>query len=209
MHDTSHKCRISNRAVGPGDFRPISVVPVLSRILERIVVSRYIYPVFDHLPFRLQIQDQFAFRPTGSTSAALIDLLQKVTEMLLNNEYVEIISVDFTEAFERVRHHALSIKYLQLDLPDHIHNWLMDYFKGRGHLTRAGDVSSLFAWINASIIQGSGEGPPSYVVEASDLHPRSSQNAITKFADDTYLLVGSTSIGTINEEFNNIEQWAN
>lgn len=84
----------------------------------------------------------------------------------------------------------------------------MDYFKGRGHLTRAGDVSSLIAWINASIIQGSGVGPPSYVVEASDLHPRNSQNAITKFADDTYLLVGSTSIGTINEEFNNIEQWA-
>src|SRR6218665_4109751 len=90
-----------------------------------------------------------------------------------------------------------------------INYWLMDYFKGRGQLTTAGDVSSLIAWINASIIQGSGVGPPSYVVEASDLHPRTSQNAITKFPDDTYLLVGSTSIGTINEEFNNIEQWAN
>src|SRR6218665_854335 len=40
-------------------------VPVLSRILERIVMSRYIYPAFDHLPFRLRIQDQFAFRPTS------------------------------------------------------------------------------------------------------------------------------------------------
>src|SRR6218665_2250858 len=108
--------------VGPGDFRPISVVPVLSRILERIVVNCYIYPAFDHLPFRLRIQDQFAFRPTGSTSAALIDLLQKVTKMLLDNEYVVITSVDFTKAFDRVRHHALSIKYIQLDLPDHIHN---------------------------------------------------------------------------------------
>src|SRR6218665_3065445 len=59
--------------------------------------------------------------------------------MLLDNEYVAIISVDFTKAFDRICHHALSIKYLQLDLPDHIHNWLMDYFKGRGHLTTAGD----------------------------------------------------------------------
>src|SRR6218665_1792501 len=95
--------------------------------------------------------------------------------MLLDNEYVVITSVDFTKAFDRVRHHALSIKYLQLDLQDHIHNWLMDYFKGRGHLTTAGDVSSLIAWINASIVRGSGVGPPSYVVEASDLHPRNSQ----------------------------------
>src|SRR6218665_2676072 len=45
--------------VGSGGFRTISVVPVLSRILERIVVSRYIYPAFDHLPFRLRIQNQF------------------------------------------------------------------------------------------------------------------------------------------------------
>ena len=82
--------------------------------------------------------------------------------MLRDNEYVAIISVDFTKAFDRVSHHALSLKYLQLDLPDNIHNWFMDFFKGRGQ-----DVSSLIAWINASIIQGSGLGPPSYVVETS------------------------------------------
>ena|SRR6218665_1703058 len=29
---------------GPADFRPISVVPILSRVLERIVVDRFIYP---------------------------------------------------------------------------------------------------------------------------------------------------------------------
>ena|SRR6218665_1548093 len=128
--------------------------------------------------------------------------------MLLDNEYVAIISVDFTKACDRVRHHALSIKYLQLDLSYRIHNWLMDYFKRRGHLTRVANVYSLIAWINASISQGSGLGPPWYVVEASDLHPQYSHNTITKFADDPYMLVGSTSIGTINEEFNNIEKWA-
>src|SRR6218665_2102695 len=50
-------------------------------------------------------------------------------------KYVVIISVDFTKAFDRVRHHALSLKYLQPDLLDNIHNWLMDFFKGRGHST--------------------------------------------------------------------------
>src|SRR6218665_2537963 len=46
---------------GPGDFRPISVVPVLSRVLERIVVSRYIYPALAEPPINKLIQDQFAF----------------------------------------------------------------------------------------------------------------------------------------------------
>src|SRR6218665_3215387 len=97
---------------GPGDFRPISVVPVLWRVLERIVVSRYIYPALAEPPINKLIQDQFAFRPTGSTSAALIDLLQKTTDLLRVNEFVAIISVDFTKAFDRIRHHALSQKYL-------------------------------------------------------------------------------------------------
>jgi len=143
-----------------------------------------------------------------SICAALIDLLRKTTDLLRLNEFVAIISVDFTKAFDRVRHHVLSQKFLQLDLPDHIHNWVMDYFKGRGHSTKAVDISSLIAWINASIIQGSGIGPSSYVVAASDLHPRHKQNAITKFADATYLLVGSTSIGTLVDEFDNIKKWA-
>ena len=42
--------------------------------------------------------------------------------MLLLNKYVVIISVDFTKAFDRVRHRAPSLKYLQLELPDHILN---------------------------------------------------------------------------------------
>src|SRR6218665_3722934 len=74
--------------------------------------------------------------------------------------------------------------------------------------THFADAASLVAWINASIIQGSGIGPPSYVVEASDLHPRHNQNAMTKFADDTYLLVGSNCITTVADEIANMKDWA-
>ena len=45
----------------------------------------------------------------------------------------------------------------------------------------------------------------SYAVAASDLHPRDTQNALTKFADDTYLLVSSSSIETLNDEYENIK----
>ena len=90
--------------------------------------------------------------------------------MLLLNEYVVIISVDFTKAFDRVRHHALSLKYLQFELPDH--NWMMDYFTGRGNSTRVAGLSSLIARLDASIIQGTRVGPSSYVVAASDLNPK-------------------------------------
>src|SRR6218665_4201621 len=84
----------------------------------------------------------------------------------------------------------------------------MDYFTGRGHSTQVAGLSCLVARINASIIQGSRLGPSSYVVVASDLHPKHRQNKITKFADDTYLLVGLRSIGTVTDEYDNIKKWA-
>jgi|SRR6218665_1845480 len=57
-------------------------------------------------------------------------------------------------------------------------------------------------------MQGSVIGPPSYLVEASDLHPRHNQNAMTKFAGDTYLLVGSNCITTVTDEIANVKDWA-
>src|SRR6218665_578408 len=93
--------------LAPSDYRPIAVVPILSRILERIVVQRYIYPAMEDPLMAAQIKDQFAFRPTGSTTAAEIALLDHVTTLLRSNAYVLIVSMDFTKAFDSVRHSTL------------------------------------------------------------------------------------------------------
>ena len=62
--------------------------------------------------------------------------------------------------------------------------------------------------INATAIQGSVMGPPSFIVEASDLHPIYLVNALMKYADDSYLLIRSSNISTATEEFSHISQWA-
>jgi len=55
-------------------FRPISITPVLSRLLERLIVHTFIYPTFITPPMAHQLSDQYASRPTGSTTAALFAL---------------------------------------------------------------------------------------------------------------------------------------
>src|SRR6218665_4200871 len=106
----------------PAEYRPISVVSILSRIVERIIVHSYIYPAFLKPPVVENIKDQFDFRPTDSTTAAVIDLLQQTTTMLLTNNFVVIISLDFTKPFDTIRHQTLLQKMCSLDLPDHIYN---------------------------------------------------------------------------------------
>jgi len=61
---------------------------------------------------------------------------------------------------------------------------------------------------NASIFQGSVVGPPSFVIVASDFHPKHHFNLMTKYADDTYPMVGSKNIGTVMDESGNIQAWA-
>jgi len=108
------------------DFRPVSVVLFLSQILVRIVVTEYTYPSILVPPMANLVADQFAFRPTGSTTAALIDLLNNITELLHHNEYIVLFSVDFSRAFDSVKHKTLVQTMELLDLPDHMFNWLVD-----------------------------------------------------------------------------------
>ena len=62
----------------PADYRPISITPVLSRVMERIIIQDYIYPSLQCPPPGLTFDDQFAFRPAGSTTAALIKIFQEL-----------------------------------------------------------------------------------------------------------------------------------
>jgi len=155
----------------PADFRPISITPVLSRLTERVIVSTYVYPNFLKPHPYLTFSDQFAFRPTGSTTNALISLLQTVSHMLTDQPFVRVITLDFTKAFDSVKHSELLSKYAALDLPDNIHNWLVNFFTGRKHSTKFDGVFSDLESISSSVIQGSALGPASYAVVASDLRP--------------------------------------
>ena len=78
---------------------------------------------------------QFAFRRTASTVAAIISLLQTVTTLLQSNPFVVVISLDFSKAFDTVRHSSLLAKMAKLDLPAVVYNWLVAFFTGHAHRT--------------------------------------------------------------------------
>jgi len=86
------------------ELRPISVTSILSRVTERIIVKKYLIP---SLPQSL-LNDQFAHRPTGSTTAALIVLNHHVAKLLETNSYVRCLVVDFSKAFDTINHVILA-----------------------------------------------------------------------------------------------------
>lgn len=192
----------------PSDYRPISITPVLTRLTERLIVQRYIYPALSSPPPNLQFEDQFAFRPTGSTTAAIISILNTITKLLLTEPYVIVISLDFSKAFDTVRHSTLLQKFADLDLPDHIYNWLADFFSNHSHCTVFREQQSSLRDITASIIQGSAIGPAAYVVNAGDLNAITPGNLLCKFADDTYMIIPASNEASRPTELDSIQNWA-
>ena len=85
---------------------------------SRIFVRKFLYPAYITPPPSLTFSDQYAFRPTGSTSAALIAILQSITDLLSNNQFVIVLALDFSKAFDTIRHSTLLNKMALLNIPD-------------------------------------------------------------------------------------------
>ena len=176
--------------------------------MEKQTARIFLYPVLTHPDFTHLFEDQFAFRPTGSTTAALIYLLHTLTELLLTHDYVHVIALDFSKAFDTVRHYTLVSKLANFTLPDYLHNWIVHNLSCRQHQTKINGCISSMLPINASIIQGSALGPVEYVFTASDLCTLSPTNRLCKYADDTYLLVPAINTPTVPKELQHISDWA-
>ena len=98
----------------------------------------HVYPILLHPDHSHQFHDQFAFRPTGSTTAAVIYLLHKLTELLHTNDYVHVMAFDFSKAFDRVRHHSLASELADFTLPDDLYNWIVNNLSDLKHHTNLG-----------------------------------------------------------------------
>src|SRR5260221_505572 len=112
---------------------PISQTPLLSGLLERLVVWHYFYPVitYSQQPVHHLLADKFAFRPTGSTTASIITLLDHLTGLLEANSFFRLISFDFTKAFDSVGLSTLFTKLASFPLPDFLFNCLIKFFTNR------------------------------------------------------------------------------
>ena len=93
-------------------------------------------------------------------------------------------------------------------MPANIFNWIISFLTGRTQYCKVNGVYSAARDINLSIVQGSEIGPCLYIVMESVLNPLSRSNILTKYADDTNLLVPEHTESTLTEEFTYISDWA-
>ena len=75
-------------------------------------------------------------------------------------------------------------------------------------MTKFNNNLSPFAAINASVVQGSAIGPMCFILNMTGLQLEHSENSLSEYADDCYLIVPSNASHTISEELDHISKWA-
>nr|XP_047141507.1 uncharacterized protein LOC124816378 [Hydra vulgaris] len=94
------------------NYRPISILPIFSKILERIMYNR----VYDYFQCNnLLYSNQFGFKKHNSTEHAIIQFVRKISKSFENSQYTLGIFIDLSKAFDTVDHTILlhKLKYYE------------------------------------------------------------------------------------------------
>lgn len=194
----------------PTCYRPISLIPVISKVLERHLCIQ----IIDHLHLHDLISDsQWGFLEGRSTVTALLRCTDDWFRNLENGYEVCAVFFDFRKAFDSVPHQALLQKLSTTGLDDCLLNWLHNYLCDRTQSVVVEGAHSDVESVLSGVPQGSVLGPLLFLAYINDLtcagfHPNSIVNL---FADDVLLyhcITDNCDFLAVQESINSIEQWS-
>ena len=163
----------------PGNFRPISILPVLSKVCEKIVCTQLSsYLARCHL----LAPSQYAYRSRHSTEDALIDAVEWMTRRVDDGDVVAVTSIDLSRAFDSVDHDVLLRKLCWYGIDP---RWFRSYLTGRRQVVRGGSLSLP---LSHGVPQGSLVGPILFSIFTNDLPSYLPHGRLISYADDTQLL---------------------
>ena len=137
-------------------YRPVSVLPVLSKVLERIMYDR-VYEFLQEMGVLYEFQ--FGLRPQFSTYMALIMSVDKIISALENGDFVLGVFLDFSKAFDTIDHDILLKKLDNYGIRGVANQWFQSYLHNRYQYVSYNGISSSKQKIVCGVTQGSILGP--------------------------------------------------
>jgi len=184
------------------NYRPISLLTCLSKILEKIIYKRLYVFLENH---KILTEDQYGFRQKLSTYSAINPLINSTLKAFEEKKFVGGLFCDIHKAFDCVNHKILLAKLEMYGISGSSKKLIQSYLKDRFQrvvILNDTNINSNSSWtsVNHGVPQGSVLGPLLFLIYISDLAftLRKHANPIL-FADDTSVIISS-----INEnEFKN------
>ena len=193
-----------------GNYRPVSLLPVISKVLEKIVNSRLIKFLTKN---KVLFEGQYGFRRRRSTSDAILDLTGNILDGFNKGMFTLGLFLDMTKAFDSIKHETLFRKLEVYGVRGIALNWIKSYLTNRNiQVNYNGTISDKYS-IDFGTPQGSVLGPLLYIILANDM-PKCLKfcNSVI-FADDTTIFVSGKNLKflyrKLNEDLKRLSNWFN
>lgn len=168
------------------NYRPISILPLLSKILEKLIYNRLIL----HLSLNDIIhENQFGFQKNKGTHLPLLILQDKVTSAFEMGEYAVGIFLDLRKAFDTVDIEILLKKLHKYGIRDHSYKMFHSYLSDRVQCVKIRNSMSGFRDVKIGVPQGSILGPILFLLYINDLPKINPTVTCLSYADDTAIII--------------------
>ena len=181
------------------NYRPISLLSVFSKILEKSMYNRIYSFLCKH---KLINTTQFGFRSKHSTEHALISLIETIKKYLDDGEIVCGVFIDLQKALGTVNHEILLEKLKHYGIRSKQNDWFRSFLTNRKQYVSMEGFFSQTKIVKCGVPQGSTLGPLLFLIYINDLANALEKSIVHHFADDTNLLYGNENPSFISDVIN-------